>query len=102
MQDRPRFIGILISRGCGRAIARTRRCFLREDADIPAQPALVVKTHNAGDAGEEGVVLTAPDVHSWFMLGAALPNENRAGLNQLAAEAFYAQPLSRRVAAVNR
>jgi hypothetical protein len=34
------------------------------------------------------------------VLGAALANQNRASINQLAAEAFHAKPLAVRIAAI--
>jgi hypothetical protein len=71
------------------------------DADEAAVAATVLKPDVAGYEREESVVFALADVFAGLVLGAALAHENRAGVDELAAEALYAEPLSVRVAAVN-
>ena len=47
----------------------------------------------AGDEREQRVVFALPDVLTRLMLRAALANQNRASIDQLASEALYAEPL---------
>src|SRR2546430_16295690 len=63
------------------------------DADKAAVTALVLELHESGNHREERVVLALTDVLSGLMLGAALPYQNRAGVNELPTEALDAQPL---------
>jgi len=58
--------------------------------------------HGAGRFGEQCVVAAASDVDAGMELGAALPHQDLAGLDDLAAEPLDAQPLSGGVAAVAR
>jgi hypothetical protein len=55
--------------------------------------AAVGEFHVAGDQGIERVVFALADVLAGAVFRAALPNQNRAGIDQLAAEALYAQSL---------
>jgi hypothetical protein len=74
----------------------------RLDADEAAVTAFVFKLDVAGDESEERVVLALADVFAGLVLRAALAHENRACIDELPAEALYAQPLSVRIAAVCR
>jgi hypothetical protein len=72
------------------------------DADEAAMAALVRELHIAGDKREERVVLALANVFSSLVPRTALAYENRASVDELAAEALYAEPLSVRIAAVCR
>src|SRR6266550_1971309 len=65
----------------------------RQDADEAAVTAPVLELHEARNHREERVVLALPDVFSGLVLGAALAHQDRAGVDQLPAEALDAQPL---------
>ena len=69
-------------------------------ADEAAAAATVFKLDVTSDKREERVVLALTDVLSGLVLGAALANQNRAGVDELSAEAFYTEPLTVRIAAV--
>src|SRR5260370_38730572 len=64
--------------------------------------ALVFELHEAGNHGVKRIVLALPDIFSGLVLGSALAHQNRAGVDQLPAEALDAQPLAVRIAAVCR
>jgi hypothetical protein len=64
--------------------------------------ATIRKLHVAGDKSEKRVVLALADVFAGLMARAALAHEDRACVDELAAEALYAEPLSVRIAAVCR
>src|SRR5262245_15807878 len=70
------------------------------DADEAAAAATIFKLDVAGDEREKRVVLALTHIFTSLMLGAALANQNRAGVDQLSAKALYAEPLSVRIAAV--
>ena len=72
----------------------------RGDADEAAAAATVFKLHVTSDQREKRIVLALADVFTGLMLGAALTHKNCAGVDQLASEALYAEPLSMRIAAV--
>src|SRR6476660_6782563 len=72
----------------------------RLDRDDAAVAASIVEPHHARDFGEKRVVLAAADVRAGKELRAALPDEDRAARDELAAEALHAEPLRVRVAAV--
>src|SRR6266478_5510318 len=74
----------------------------RQDADEAAVTAPVLELHEASNHREERVVLALPDIFSGLVLGAALAHQDRAGVDQLPAEALDAQPLPVRIAAVCR
>jgi hypothetical protein len=74
----------------------------RLDADEAAVAATVGELHDAGDESEERVVLALANVFAGLVARAALAHENRASVDELAAEALYAEPLSVRIAAVCR
>ena len=75
---------------------RLRLCgrFDGEDADEAAHAAFVFEVDDAGDESEESVIFAAADVEAGLVTGAALADENRAGVDELAAEALDAEPLS--------
>ncbi len=64
------------------------------DADEAPVTATVGELHYAGDEGEERVVLALANVFARLVARAALADENRASVDELSAEALYAQPLS--------
>ena len=64
------------------------------DADKASATALVFKFHVAGDEREQRVVLALPNVFAGLVLCAALANDNRARVDELAAESLYAKPLT--------
>ena len=70
------------------------------DADEAAAAATVFKLDVAGDEREKRIVFALADVFAGLVLGAALADQNRAGIDQLSAEALYAEPLTVRIAAV--
>jgi hypothetical protein len=70
------------------------------DADKAAAAATVFKLDVTGNEREERIVLALTDVFARLVLGAALANQNRAGVDELSAETLYAEPLSVRIAAV--
>src|SRR5579863_4217685 len=72
------------------------------DADVAAVASAIGELHDASDESEERVVLALTDVFAGLVARAALAHENRARVNELAAEALYAEPLSVRIAAVCR
>jgi hypothetical protein len=72
------------------------------DADEAAVAASVRELHDAGDEREERVILALSNVFAGLVARAALAHENRACVDELAAEALYAEPLSVRIAAVCR
>src|SRR6266849_488959 len=74
----------------------------RQDTDEAAVTAPVLELHEASNHREERVVLALPDVFSGLVLGAALAHQDRAGVDQLPAEALDSQPLAVRIAAVCR
>jgi hypothetical protein len=55
--------------------------------------AIALKSHNAGDHRIQGVVAADAHVHPWVKLGAPLPDQNVAGMHQLAPIALHPQPL---------
>jgi len=65
-----------------------------DDADEAAATALVLKLDVTSDEREQRVVLALPDVFAGLMLRAALANDDRARVDELAAEALYAEPLT--------
>jgi hypothetical protein len=69
-------------------------------ADEAATAATVFKLDVTGDEREERVVLALTDIFTGLVLGAALANQNGAGIDKLSAEALYAEPLAVRIAAV--
>lgn len=71
-------------------------------ADKAAVPAFVLEFHVAGNESEQRVVLALAHVFAGLVPGAALPHQNCARIDELPAEALYAQPLSVRIAAVCR
>jgi len=72
----------------------------RGDADEAAAAATIFELDVTSDQREERVVLALTDIFTGLMLGAALANQNRAGIDELSAEAFYAESLTVRIAAV--
>src|ERR1700730_11057362 len=67
--------------------------FSRQDADEAAVTAPVLELHEASNHREERVVLALPDVFPGLVFGAPLAHQDRAGVDQLPAEALDAQPL---------
>jgi hypothetical protein len=72
------------------------------DADEAAMPAPVCELHVTGDERKERVILALADVLARLVACAALAHENGARIDELTAEALYAQPLTVRIAAVCR
>jgi hypothetical protein len=66
----------------------------RLNADEAAVTAPVEKLYVAGDEREERIVLALAHVFAGLVLRPALAHENRACVDELAAEALDAQPLS--------
>jgi len=64
------------------------------DADEAPATALVFELHVAGDKREQRIVFALPDVFSCLVLGAALANDDRTCVDELAAEPLYAKPLT--------
>src|SRR5690242_21366167 len=62
--------------------------------------ATVAELHGTGSQREQGVVATATDAGTRVEVGAALADEDRAGRDDLAAEALDAEALGVRVTAV--
>src|SRR6476620_4185168 len=54
---------------------------------------LGVELHGAGGGREQGVVAATSAVHAGVEVGAALTDQDLAGLDDLAAEPLHAQPL---------
>src|SRR5690606_36688683 len=74
---------------------------LRRDDEVDdLETALGVDLHGARLEGEQRVVATAPDVGAGVEVGAALADDDLAGLDDLAAEALVAEALRVRVATV--
>src|SRR5437660_120206 len=67
--------------------------------DVDAPP-LAVEVDCAGGQGEEGVVAAEADVAAGVEAGAALADDDAAGLDRLAAEDLHAEALAVRLAAV--
>src|SRR5882757_6833579 len=91
--ERERLFGSHLGRSGGR---RREHVHL----DLAARP--LAERDDAVDGGEKGVVAADADILAGVHLGAALPDQDVAGQDLLAAEAFYAQPLARGIAAVTR
>src|SRR4030095_1143714 len=70
------------------------------DADEAPAASAVFKLDVSSDQREQRVVLALAYIVASLMLGASLANQDGAGINQLAAETLYAQPLAVRIAAV--
>lgn len=66
----------------------------RGDADEAAAAAFVFEFHVPGDQRKERVILAPSDVYAWLMLGAALPHQDCAGIDELSAETLYSEPLT--------
>src|ERR1700730_2722937 len=81
-------------------LALNRSLLRGEDADVAAVLALVLKQHDAIYEREQRVILAAAHIEARFVACAALANQDRTRVDQLAAEAFHAQPLPLRVTAV--
>ena len=64
------------------------------DADETSATALIFELHVAGDEREQRIVFALPDVFSGLVLRAALANDDRARVDELAAEPLYAKPLA--------
>src|SRR4051794_38821531 len=80
---------------------RVRRSASRDDADGLAT-ALGAELHVPGGGGERGVVTAATDELARVEVGAALPHDDLARVDELAAEALHTQPLGVRVTSVAR
>ena len=72
----------------------------RHHADIAAVLALVLKQHHAVNEREQRVVFAPAYVDAGLMTRAALANQDRTRVHQLAAKALHSQPLPLRIAAV--
>ena len=64
------------------------------------RPRLVPNSTAPAASGEQRVVAATADVHAGVEVGAALADQDLAGLDDLAAEALDAEPLGVRVATV--
>ena len=62
--------------------------------------ALVLKLHDAGDLGEERVVLAQPNVITGLQFRSALANQDGAAGDQLPVKPLHAQPLGIGVATI--
>ena len=67
--------------------------------NLPA-PAAIFKAHHAVDQREQRIVLRARHILSGLVARAALPDQDAAARNHLAAETLHAQPLAVRIAPV--
>jgi len=67
--------------------------------NLPIRPRSL-NFHHTRHFGEERIVLAPADVRARLDLGAALPHDDRAHGNKLAAEDLHAQPLRVRIAPV--
>ena len=76
--------------------------FSGEDADKTAHAAFVFEVDDSGDEGEESVVFAAADVEAGLALGAALADEDGAGIDELPAETLGAEALTLGVTPVCR
>ena len=76
------------------------RSFSRSHANESSTAAAVFKLHVTGHQRKQRVVLALTDVFTSLMLRAALANQYRTRIHQLASEALYAQSLAVRIAAV--
>jgi hypothetical protein len=65
----------------------------RLNTDEAALAATVLKLHEPRNHGVQRVIAAPPHVFARLMLRAPLPHQNRACVNELPAEALYAQPL---------
>jgi hypothetical protein len=75
--------------------SRSRLSLLRRThADETSVPPLILKLHDAGDEREQRVVFALSDADSSLMLRAALSNQDRPRVHQLAAKPLYSKPLS--------
>jgi hypothetical protein len=66
-----------------------------------AQAAFVLEPHDAGNLGEQGVVLAPADVIPRLQPRAALANQDGAARDELAVKALHTQPLGVGIAAVS-
>ena len=57
------------------------------------RPRFIAELHGAGGRGEQRVVAAAADVDAGMEVGAALADDDLAGLDDLAAEPLDAEPL---------
>ena len=70
------------------------------DADKTSTAAAVFELDVPGNEREQSIIFALADIFARLVLGAALANQNRASIDQLASEALYAEPLAVRIAAV--
>jgi hypothetical protein len=68
--------------------------FVRSHANEAAVAPAVREFHVAGDQGIQRIVFAFTNVFARAVFGAALPNQNRAGIDELSAKALYAESLS--------
>src|SRR5207302_9804907 len=85
---------------CRTTRAESTKDLLRDDADAPPVLAHTLVPNLARDEGEQGVVATEADPGAGCDPGSALPHEDRAGANGLAAVDLHAQHLRVGVATV--
>ena len=81
-------------------LTRKRATRLALDADELAETAAIAKYDDAGDLGEQRVVLAAADVLAGLVDGAALPHQDGAARHHFAAEGLHAQALGIGIAPV--
>jgi hypothetical protein len=74
--------------------------FLGQDADLTPAAAGGFECYNPVDGGEERIVLSLGDIPPGVDVGAALADDDRSGVDKLAAVAFYTQTLGLAVTVV--
>src|SRR5437879_4565314 len=99
---RGRFRRRFVSRRRERLLHGLRRVLGWQHAYKTARAALIFKTNVPGRGGKERIVFPSPNVQPRLVPGAALANQNRSLMNQLARKTFHSQPLPGRVATVYR
>jgi hypothetical protein len=82
--------------GRGRPVRLIRRFFRRDGlhVDEAAASATVFELHVTGDQREQRIVLTLRHIFAGAVFGAALPDNDRSRVDQLAAEPLDPEPLS--------
>ena len=80
-------------RSSGRCLRLDGDDFRWVDVDEATLLSTVLEADDAGDLGEEGVVLAAADVRAGLQRGSTLANDDGAAEDGLAAEALHAEPL---------
>jgi hypothetical protein len=74
---------------------------LSADMNEFAKPSAILKLNNSGYLCKKSIVASYPHIRTRLKLGAALPDENSAAINQLAGKTLHTQPLGLTVSSIS-